>query len=132
MGFYTTVWLIHLRYHNSVLFCNSPSWPAVRCWWRTLQTKYVYGNYLGIKCWWRFLVTIFLHKAPKSKFSHQRRQIVTNIESRISQCHQQYCRFIRRPSVEKSFSSKSKFSTIIFFSNLVSEFKYLESGNRPT
>ena len=66
MDFYTTVWLIHLRYHNSVLLSNSTSWPTIRCWWRTLQTKYVHVNF---KWWFRFLVTNIFESRIELRYS---------------------------------------------------------------
>ena len=93
MGFYAAVW-IHLRYHNSVLLCNSFSWlavscwwPAVRCWWRTLQTKYVHGSYkMLVKVFGHqhhlslYTIHIICHKAPTFKRCHRNRNSVTKVD----------------------------------------------------
>ena len=75
-----------------------------RCWWRMLETKYVGDNFEMLVTVLADFVTNILYllalasgtniqkMSPILKFRHQHPQIVTNIKSPTSTCHQRLCR----------------------------------------
>ena len=61
-----------------------------RYWWRMLETKCVGDNFEMFVTVSAILVTIIQKIWPLSKFCHQHPQIVTNIKSPSSTCHQHF------------------------------------------